>query len=176
MLLLTAVFTPWGFFLGGSFHILPYWQGWGWLHSKRSGDYVLFVRMQPRSPTRLGNAYLSGVAYLCTPRGERFRLSLSALMGNHLGRSTEGEAISLHLYNRPALSWNPDPDRRPRLDLRGRWEPPGLVLRDAGSIAEAFLADGRVNLGDWPATRDTIPLTLAEGSSSGFDAACAAGH
>jgi len=25
VLVITAVFAPWGFFLGGKFHIIPYW-------------------------------------------------------------------------------------------------------------------------------------------------------
>jgi hypothetical protein len=25
----TALFTPWGFFMGGRFHLYPQWQGWG---------------------------------------------------------------------------------------------------------------------------------------------------
>jgi hypothetical protein len=44
---ITGVLYPWAFYLGGKFHILPYWQGWGELHAK-SGDYVLFVQMEPR--------------------------------------------------------------------------------------------------------------------------------
>jgi hypothetical protein len=34
VLALTAVFAPWGFYLGGNFHIVPYWQGWGRLRAK----------------------------------------------------------------------------------------------------------------------------------------------
>src|SRR5215470_15423917 len=46
IVLITAVFAPWGFYLGGSFHIIPYWQGWGTLPAK-SGKYLLFVRFEP---------------------------------------------------------------------------------------------------------------------------------
>src|SRR5574337_1587198 len=51
-LLILAVFAPWGYFLGGSFHLIPMWQGWGKLHAK-SGDFVLLVYMYPSSPGRV---------------------------------------------------------------------------------------------------------------------------
>jgi hypothetical protein len=43
-----GVFAPWAFYLGGKFHILPYWRGWGKAHAK-SGDYLLYVQIQPTS-------------------------------------------------------------------------------------------------------------------------------
>ncbi len=73
LLVFTAVFQPWGFYLGGTFHLIPYWQGWGTIRSKTGGEYVLFVNMRSGSPTRLGSAYLSGVGYICTPKHERFQ-------------------------------------------------------------------------------------------------------
>src|SRR5215470_1798603 len=42
VLAITAVFAPWGFYMGGKFHIIPYRQGWGRLPAP-SGDYVLYV-------------------------------------------------------------------------------------------------------------------------------------
>ena len=45
-----ALFAPWAFFLGGRFHPLAAWAGEGTLHA-RSGDFVLFVELEPRSRT-----------------------------------------------------------------------------------------------------------------------------
>jgi hypothetical protein len=69
MLVVTAVFSPWGFYLGGSFHIIPYWQGLGTLEAK-SGKYVVFVRFEPKpSGSRIyPGPSVGGVAYLCSPR------------------------------------------------------------------------------------------------------------
>ena len=39
MLAITAIFAPWGFYLGGQFHIIPYWQGFGALYAK-CGKYL----------------------------------------------------------------------------------------------------------------------------------------
>src|SRR6266542_6477311 len=77
ILALTGLFYPWAFYLGGKFHIIPYWRGWGKLHAK-SGDYVLFVRFEPtpRGSRILPASNLRGVGYLCTPRGERFFMHL----------------------------------------------------------------------------------------------------
>jgi hypothetical protein len=172
-----AVFAPWGFYMGGNFHIFPVWQGWGRLHSKVSGDYVLFVRIEPspRGSRIIPGSSLTGVGYLCTPRGERFRLNLGGGMRAHLNRSTDGEAIHLYMSNRSALS----NEKRPRLDLRGHWQNPMLEMSDGGSISREFLPDGRVYHGHdtgHPYASEIVPLTLSQGSYSEFEAACAASH
>jgi len=171
-LALIAAFAPWAYYLGGTFHLLPYWQGWGTMRSKTGGEYAVYIRMQAGSPTRLGSAYLSGDGYVCTPRHERIRLKMNALMGRHLSRNTEGEAITVHMYNRP-LSGIVNPTSRLTIDLHGRWSGNSLVMTDGGSIYREFLPDGSVNRGRLPAARDTIPVTINGGPMSAFDAACA---
>ncbi len=172
-LVFIAVFEPWGFYLGGTFHLIPYWQGWGTLRSKTGQKYVVFVSMRPGSPTRLGSAYLSGEGYVCTPKHERVRLRMNALMGRHLGRNTDGEPISVHMYGRSA-PLSQDQSRRPSIDFRGRWSGNSLVMTDVGSISQAFLLDGSVNRGHLPAARDTLPITMIAGTMSRFEAACRA--
>jgi hypothetical protein len=177
-----AVFAPWGFYMGGNFHIFPVWRGWGRMHSKVSGDYVLFVRFEP-SPNRgsriIPGSSLTGVGYLCTPRGERFRLNLGGGMRAHLNRSTDGEAIHLYMSNRSALYGQFTGENRPHLDLRGHWQNPMLVMSDGGSISREFLPDGRVYHGHdtgRPYASEIVPLTLNQGSYSEFEAACAPAH
>src|SRR5262252_3523587 len=74
------LFAPWAFYLGGTFHVLPVWQGTATIHAS-SGDYTLYLWM---SPTRGGRTFnlpvFNGWAALCTPRGERFPLRLRANM------------------------------------------------------------------------------------------------
>jgi hypothetical protein len=168
-----AAFDPWAYYLGGTFHVLPYWQGWGTMSARTGGEYAVFISMQAGSPTRLGSAYLSGNGYVCTPRHERIRLKMNALMGRNLGRNTEGEAITVHMYYRP-LSGMINPSTRPSIDFHGRWSGNSLVMTDGGSIYREFLPDGSVNRGRLPAARDTIPVTINGGSMSAFDAACGA--
>jgi hypothetical protein len=62
VLAITAAFKPWGFFLGGKFHIIPSWQGWGTLHAK-SGNYILLVDLNTNIKGRRASD-LKGVAYL----------------------------------------------------------------------------------------------------------------
>ena len=66
-----SILAPWAFYLGGKFHILPYWQGWGKAHAK-SGDYLLYVQIEPtsRGSGMHLETNLTGTAYVCTP-GER---------------------------------------------------------------------------------------------------------
>lgn len=167
-----AVFAPWSFFLGGKFHVLPYWQGWGRLHSKISGDYALFVRMDPSKHNRYGSG-VTGTGYICTPRGETFRLSLSGGMRQYLNLSTDGEAIRFTMYYNPLFSFAND--QRPKLDLRGHWRNPNLVMNDNRTISYAFLPDGSVYHGQNPNRPflDVVQFVLSPGSYSDFKSACA---
>ena len=43
-----ALAEPWGFYMGGSFHAIPMWQGVGHLHSNSpGGDYAIYVWFWP---------------------------------------------------------------------------------------------------------------------------------
>ena len=41
VLAIDAVFAPWSFFMGGRFHPIPMWRGWGELQSASGRNYVL---------------------------------------------------------------------------------------------------------------------------------------
>jgi hypothetical protein len=179
ILAMTGVFYPWAFYLGGNFHILPYWQGWGRLHAK-SGDYVVWVEFgpTPRGSKMYLETNLTGWAYLCTPRGEQFRMHLGGGMRKHLNLSTNGEAIGLYMHNWP---WYAQftPDHRPSIELRGHWQNPDLVMDDNSSIFRAFLPDGSVYRGhdsNHPYNGEIVPVTLKQGPYSEFEAACTAGR
>jgi len=176
MLAVTAVYAPWGFYMGGKFHIIPYWQGWGTLHA-RSGDYILYVGFEPspRGSRMFPASNLTGNGYLCTPRGERFRMNLGGSMRAHLNLSTDGEAISLYMNNWPVLTGQFMTNHRPSLKLRGHWQNPNLVMDDESSIFREFLPDGRVYQGHDPNHAylgEVVPVTLKQGSYSEFEAAC----
>ena len=176
---MTGLFYPWAFYLGGKFHIIPYWQGWGKLHAK-TGDYALFVRFEPtpRGSRIIPHSNLKGVGYLCTPRGEQFRFNLGGSMRPHLNLSTDGEAINLYMSYWPALYGQFIGERRPSLDLRGHWHNPNLVMDDTGSISRAFLSDGSVYRGhatNHPYIGEIVPITLVKGSYSEFERACGSG-
>lgn len=177
-LAIVAVFAPWSFFMGGRFHIIPMWQGWGRLHSSTAGDYVLFVTFSPRPGTR-GIPHVSGNGILCTPRGERFNLNLGGDFEKHLGLDTNGKTAYLYMYNRSGLArqFGFNPDHRPRLDLRGKWNNPDLVLDDHGTLSHDFEPDGSLYTGhspNRPASREVMQVTLREGIRGDFDTACAA--
>ena len=109
---------------------------------------------------------LTGNAYGCTPRGENIRLRLGGGMRKHLNLSTDGEPISLYMYYRP---WNGAfvTERRPRLELRGNWRNPNLVMDDEGSITPVFQPDGTVYGGHDPTrsySTNPIPIILGPGS------------
>ena len=177
-LLLIAVFAPWAFYLGGNFHIMPYWQGVGKLHAK-SGDYLMYVRIEPtsRGSKMYLSTNLSGDSYVCTPRGENIRLTLGGGMRKHLNLSTDGEAISLYMHR---LAWNRlfVTDHRPSLELQGHWQNPNLVMDDKGSIGRAFDDDGTVHQGsnaNRPYMREAVPVTFVPGTYSDYARACKPG-
>jgi hypothetical protein len=140
------VFHPWAFYLGGHSHLLPAWQGVGRAHTP-AGDYTLTVFLQP---TRGGRTFnlpsVKGTGYLCTPRGERFRLFITGGLTEKTGTDTNGKTMSLRYYRHPVFGGiSGDYEQPPRLELRGTWQNPDLVMDDGGSLAAAFLSDGSVS-------------------------------
>ncbi len=174
----TAVFYPWAFYLGGKFHIVPMWQGWGRLHGK-GGDYLVWVQFQPtpRGSRMYLVSNLTGNAYLCTPRGERLPMHLGGGMRKHLNLNTDGESIGLYMNYWPLGYGGFISDRRPSIEFRGHWKNPTIVMDDHGSIANAFEPDGTVYRGhdpNRPYSTQGVPITFVAGSRSEFDRACAA--
>lgn len=175
---LTGVFYPWAFYLGGKFHIMPMWYGWGSAHAK-SGDYLVWVQFEP-TPRGSGMylaTNLTGNAYVCTPRGERLAMHLGGSMRKHLNLSTDGEHISLYMNYWPLWYGSFIGDRRPSLEFRGNWRNPNIVMDDHGSIGRAFNSDGtvyRAHGQSRPYMQEVVPITFVQGSRSGFDKACAA--
>jgi hypothetical protein len=158
------LFAPWAFYLGGTFHVLPVWQGIAKVHSS-SGDYTLYLWM---SPTRGGRTFnlpvFNGWAALCTPTGERFPLRLRAYMFEHPGTDTNGKEMRIDLYRFPwYATWTGAWDHRPQLTFRGRWQNADLVTTDSGSLSVAFLPDGRLYDGperNQPRARETLPVVI----------------
>ena len=114
---------PWGFFLGGNFHPLPYWTGWGKMHSSTAGDYVLYVAVWPSTralETIIPHTFVRGRADLCTPNGQTFHMNLSGEMRPHIYLNTLGEPIELDMVN-----WrSPMPvgrQTRPSFSIWGNW-------------------------------------------------------
>ena len=167
---------PWAFYLGGTFHLLPWWEGVGKAHAK-SGDYVFYVWIAPE--THDMKTYLStnltGSAEVCTPRGEDIVLTLGGGMRRHLGKSTDGEKIGLYVH-RLTVTSRPT-DHEPSLEFSGHWRNPQLVMDDGGSIARAFGSDGRVLYGkdrSHAQSPEVVSITFSAGSHSDYKAACAA--
>lgn len=167
-----AVFTPWGFYMGGHFHIIPNWTGWGRMHSKLAGDYALFVTFTPKTGRSLGLTHVSGNAVICTPRGEQYKLRLGGDFGKPSGTDLQGRSAYLYMNNYTVFSSS----TAPSLEFRGKWNNPDLVLDDHGSIIRAFDPGGTLvtNHHMRPYVQEVVPLTLHEGSRADFQAACAA--
>ena len=175
---MTGLFYPWAFYLGGKFHIMPFWQGWGRMHSK-GGDYLVWVQFEPtpRGSKMYLETNLTGRAFVCTPRGERLPMHLGGGMRKHLNLSTDGEAIHLYMDYWPLGFGGFVTDHRPSLQFRGHWQNPNLLMDDHGSVANAFEPDGTVYRGhspNRPYSTEAVPITFMQGSSSEFDQACAA--
>jgi hypothetical protein len=177
-LAIIGIFAPWGFYMGGEFHILPYWQGWGTLNAK-SGNYVLYTFFGPssRGSRILRRSNLTGNAYLCTPRGEKFRLRLGGSMRRNPDLRVDGEAIGLYMNYWPAFYGLFTAEHRPSIQLRGHWKNPNLEMDDDGSISNNFQRDGSLYTGhekSRPYSTEIVPVTLMRGSYSDFERACSA--
>jgi hypothetical protein len=167
-----AVVAPWGFYMGGHFHIIPQWTGVGEMHSKLAGDYALMVTFSPRTGRYRGLTHVSGNGWLCTPRGEKFTLRLGGDFENPHGTDLQGKTAHLYMNNYSTFSGS----TAPSLEFRGKWNNPDLVLDDHGSLNRAFDPGGVLvtNKHMRPYVQEVVPLTLHEGSRADFNAACAA--
>lgn len=159
------VFAPWSFYMGGSFHALPVWHGEARMHAS-SGDYTVYLWIQPwNGGKRMSNSPLfTGTAWLCTPRGERYRLRLTASMSEHPGTDTNGKEMRIEMYQRRWF-WSLTGNHRPELTFRGHWQNPDFVATDGGTLSRAFLPDGRLYDGggsSQPRSRETVPVVFHE--------------
>jgi len=176
LVLITAVFAPWGFYLGGTFHVIPYWQGSGTLQTA-NGKYVVYVLFYPRSHGIHGlpESSVGGSGALCTARGEIIPMKLGGGMRYGISKNTDGEKISFYMDRRTVVNLNAD--RRPYIELRGAWHNPNLVMDDHGSLSRAFEPDGTLATRKDPRRPypgPIVPVTLVPGSYSDFKAACQA--
>jgi hypothetical protein len=173
-----AVFVSsykWSFYLGGNFHVLPWWQGMGKLHT-RTGDYLLFVWIAPqtRDVRASTQTNLTGDAHICTPRGENIYLRLGGGMRKHLNLSTDAEAINLDMSGRNPMA-NMNGDYSPHLEFKGHWQNPSLVMDDRGTISKAFRPDGTIYHArdrNPVNTPEVVPITLSSTTFSAYKAAC----
>src|SRR4051794_26943799 len=168
-----AVFAPWAFFMGGHFHLNPKWSAWGRMHSKTSGEYIIYITISPSFGRGQSVTDIAGKGALCTQHGVIYRLSLAGSFEEGSGVDLQGRTATIYPHNyNPKLTGHNDPS----LEFRGTWNNPDLVLDDQGSINQAFDADGELakkNQGH-SAINERVSLTLHEGSRTDFDAACAA--
>ena len=174
ILAINAVFAPWSFYMGGHFHIIPNWTGWGRMHSNLAGDYILYVNISPTSGGRTGRAvpHISGQGYLCTPRGEQYKLRVGGDFEKASGTDLQGKKAYIYAHTYSTFSSS----TAPSLEFHGKWNNPDLVLDDHGSITRAFDPGGVLvtNHHMRPYIQEVVPLTLHEGSYADFKAACAA--
>ncbi|HEX7289165.1 MAG TPA: hypothetical protein VF532_23475 [Candidatus Angelobacter sp.] len=173
-----AITSPWAFFMGGGFHLLPTWEGWGRMHSNLAGgDYAVYVYFYPKVGRFMGLRHVAGDGLLCTPRGEKFYFTLGGDFDKNMGRDSNGKSASFYLNSRTAMQRFMGQSSQIRLVLRGQWNNPDLVLDDDGSIARYFEPDGSMYTGNRagrPYMREVVPVTLHPGSKGDFEAACQA--
>jgi len=174
---LYVALNPWAFFMGGNLHPLGYWHGWGQMKSKTAGDHFLYVEIYPNMHSRgrvVPSTPVTGKAWLCTPRGEHFYLTLGGGMPWGYYVNTLGKPINMYFRN-----WHDasiiKPDSRPSFELYGHWGQGELIADDHKTLSAAFLPDGtlrpqgsRVS----PAEYEDTQVTLREGSYSEFKVAC----
>ena len=165
-IVVNAVFAPWIYTVGGG-RLLPLWQGVGEVHAT-SGIYTVYVSFSPSpvSSRILPSASISGTGYICTPRGERYSLRVSGGASGRIWKDMDGHTFSFAAYNRPAFWQFGSPSHsnwRPDLKFSGRWSGPDLAMSDEGTVSRAFLADGSLNRGPYPAAKpDALPVTFHE--------------
>jgi len=157
-------FAPWIYSVGGRHRLLPIWAGVG-VAQTLSGPYTIHIWFSP-SPSGsriLPSASVRGSAYVCTPTGKRYNLTVTGGASGRIWSDMDGHAFHLSAYHRPAFATLTG-DRRPRLEFTGKWAGPNLQMNDEGTITQAFLADG--SLSSKPsgaqAKENAVPITFTE--------------
>ncbi len=172
MYLIYIVLAPWNFYFGGHFHPVPGWTGKGWMHSSAAGgNYFLLVRFEPTVPG-YRKSPIAGNAFLCTPKGEKFRLHFGGDMPRRHGTDLRGVPIHLYFYRWPVFQLSPD--RRPSFDLYGTFGDSELTMEDRGSLARAFRSDGTLYVPrDYPSWKqESSHINLKEDPSWVAGTAC----
>jgi hypothetical protein len=173
-----ALFNPWSFYMGGRFHLVPGWRGWGKIQSASGRPYFLYAWFEPveYKHNYSGVPHVQGWGTLCTPAGAKYDLRLTGGLEKHMGSSTDGKRMTIYLHRRPwYYTFVGTYDSRPQLEFHGVWHNPDLVLDDGGSLDRAFNADGTLHSGPSPARKSGqqgAQLILREGGKSEFEAAC----
>ena len=177
--ILFAVVAPWNYVYGGHFHVVPGWQGSSILHSNSAGgDYFLWVRITPSTPG-YGKSDIEGFAYLCTPRGERYRLTVGGALPPAHPVYLTGLPLHFYMFNSRALDPKYTGDRGPQLDFYGTFGDSELKLEDRGSLATAFAPDGALvpqRTVERPRTRENLTFTLEQSTLWTMGPACPATH
>jgi len=176
LLAFQAVFMPWGFYLGGHFHIIPAWSGIATAHAANGRDYLLFVYLFPdvSHPGRY-TTDLQGSGFICTPKGEKIRMTAGAYMDKHLGKVTQGKPIEIRMHSASAYSRMISADTRPSIQFKGVWGPDEISGDDHNSLGRAFEPDGSVYTGRSPTRGPSFPtvqITFHAASSEDFNKAC----
>lgn len=160
--------NPWAIHIGGQWTPLLTWTGIGRLVTA-TGDYPLLVTLNPSphsSRLRLDGLRptggLSGWGWLCTPQGARVRLRVSGTIYG-AWRSTDGALLEFRLLER--IKNFPTIQNGGYVDLFGYWHGPQLVMDDRGEWSKPFRFGLKIK---------HASMTLRSGSTSEFNAACAA--
>jgi len=168
-LLLTILFSPWAFYIGGRFTPTTSWEGTGTVKSSTGASYGLYLKLAHYSARR-SNRNLSGTALLCTPHGETFQYNVYGWI-EHAWLYTEGKHTKLDLWKVKGVPVDTS------LHLQGEWQHGTLVLRDDGSLGKPFRADGSVQpkgiYGANPIKGERADVSVSYGNKFDFDELCA---
>jgi hypothetical protein len=135
------------------------------------GDYYLWLQFDPTTPG-YRKSELQGTAYLCTPRGEKFRLYFGGSMPRGHGTDLRGAPIHLWLYNWPVFTVARE--RRPSFDLYGTFGDRTITLDDQGGLARAFRPDGKLvgRKDHWAWKQESTHVALEEDWSWTYSTTC----
>jgi hypothetical protein len=168
-LLLTMLFSPWAFYIGGHFSPTASWEGSGKVKSSTGANYGMYLKLTYYTARR-SSRNLTGGALLCTPQGETFQYNIYGWI-EHAWLSTESQHTKLDLWKVKGARVDTS------FHLEGKWQDGELVLKDNGSLGVPFRADGSVQAkgiyGANPIKNEHADVSVAYGTKLDFDELCA---
>ncbi len=140
-----ALTDPW-IYTVGRFRPYPLWAG----HAETKGpggDYQVFVVFYPSTGPQVHAAtWVSGYGYVCAPNGHSYNVRVGGSTDSVVWKNMND--LPFHIYTRGPTSVAYMMARAglpPELEFRGRWQGNELVMKDDGTIAAAFSADGSLD-------------------------------
>lgn len=156
------VTAPWIYTVGRT-RPIPLWQGQAMANGP-GGTYRFFIQFWPSTgPAVRPATWARGTGWVCTPQGKSYWFRVTGSTDRVVWKDMNGAPFHLFTSGKATIARSTMGRRGlPALEFRGRWNGDRLELRDEGTIAASFAADGGLIKRPGPAPGSPQAITFDE--------------